>query len=124
MFDFIPPPPSEPTDYTGLKIVGLLAPVFFLFAAFGKADMGLTVCIALGAIVFAIKINWESRRYIWFWSTVAFVFLLHIPLFFLVRWQDMSGRAGVYARPLGIIDFFLMSVAFRLSQRLFGPEEE
>ena len=48
---------KQSTDYTGLRITAILAPVFLLFAYLGKADMGLTVLIVLGVIIVAVKIR-------------------------------------------------------------------
>jgi hypothetical protein len=50
MFDYEQPPTEgkERTDYSGLKIGAILAPVILVFAYLGNADMGLTVFIALG----------------------------------------------------------------------------
>src|ERR1039457_5890298 len=90
MFDQLNEPEEEkqPPDYTGLKIGGILAPVFFLFIYLGKAALGFTVFVVLGMILFAIKLQWKLRKYVWFWATIAAVLAFHIPLFFIVKWTD------------------------------------
>jgi hypothetical protein len=99
MSDCNPPGAKQSVDYTGLKIVAILAPVFFLFVFLGNADMGLTACIVLGMIILAIKLRWNLRKHVWFWATIIFVLALHIPLFWVVRWPqgemyDDSGAAS------------------------------
>jgi hypothetical protein len=53
---------KKPTDYTGLIIAAILVPVLLLFIYFGNEDLGLTVFIALAAVMLAIRIRWDLRR--------------------------------------------------------------
>src|ERR1700719_3948094 len=94
--------PSEgrAPDYTGLKIVGIVAPLFFLFVYLGKAEMGFTVVLVLGMILLAIKLQWRLRKHVWFWVTIAVVLAFHIPLFLIVRWPDTKTPTLVYSMPL------------------------
>lgn len=96
MFDYDPPKPKEPVDYTGLKIGLVLAPVFFLFVLLGNADMGLTVCIVLAVIIFAVKLRWNLRKHVWFWAIIALILALHVPLFLVVRWPQGKGPTLFY----------------------------
>ena len=57
---------TKPADYTGLKILAIVLPVFLVFIFLGDADMSLTVTIVLGLIIFAIKLRWNLRRHVWF----------------------------------------------------------
>ncbi len=74
------------TDYTGLKIGAILAPVLLAFIYFGKADMGLAISIVLGVMMVAIKTRWYLREHVWFWAAIVLIFALHVPLFLRVRW--------------------------------------
>ena len=125
MFDDEQPPTEEkePTDYTGLKIVAILAPVMLLFAYLGNAEMGLSVCIVLGMIAVAVYFRWRLRKHVWFWATIAVVFALHVPLFFVVRWPDSKVPTIAYSLPIGIADFLLIMGAVGLAEKLFskGP---
>jgi hypothetical protein len=122
MFDNEQPPAEEkePTDYTGLKIGAILAPVILLFAYLGNADMGLTVFIVLGAIIFAIKLRWKLRKHIWFWATIVLILALHVPLFYLVRWPQGKTPTIAYSMPLGIADFLLIMGAIGLAEKVFS----
>jgi hypothetical protein len=120
MFDYEQPPPKEPADWTGTKIGFALLPVFFLFVYLGKPEMGFTVIIVLGMIAAAVYFRWKLRKHVWFWATIAFILLLHIPLFFVVRWPDTHVPAIAYSLPFGIADFLLISGAISLAQKLFS----
>ena len=76
---------KKPTDYSGLIIAAILVPAFLLFIYFGNEDLGMTVFIGLGAVMVAIRIRWDLRRQLWFWETIGFVLVLHIPFFYFVR---------------------------------------
>ena len=120
MFDYDPPKEETPTDYTGLIFAAVLAPVFILFIYLGKADMGFTVFIILGMIMFAIKLRWKLRKHAWFWLVIFFILLLHIPLLFIVRWPHTNVPTIAYSLPLGIVDFLLISGVLGLTEKLFS----
>ena len=119
MFDDeqLPTEEKEPTDYTGLKIVAILAPVMLLFAYLDNVDMGLTVCIVLGAIILAIKLRWKLRKHVWFWAIIVFILSLHVPLFYLVRWPQGNTPTLFYTMPMGIVDFLLIMGTIELAQK-------
>ena len=120
MFDYDPPKPKEPVDYTGLKIVFILAPVFFVFAFVGKEDLGLSACIVLGMMMIAIKVRWYLRKHIWFWAIILIVLALHVPLVLMVQWPQGKGPTLFYTMPLGIADFLIISGALTLAEKLFS----
>jgi 4-amino-4-deoxy-L-arabinose transferase-like glycosyltransferase len=120
MFDYDPPKEKEPVDYTGLKIVGILAPVFFLITFLSNADMGLAACIVLGMVMLAIKIRWQLRKRVWFWAIIGFILALHIPLILVVRWPQGNVPTLFYTMPLGIADFLIISGALGLAERFFS----
>lgn len=122
VFDYGRPKEKEPTDYTGLVIAAILAPVLVLFLCFGKVDLGLTVFIVIGMIIFAIKIRWNLRKHVWFWATIALVLALHVPLFFVVRWPLGKIPTIAYTMPFGIADFFVVLGALGLAEKLFSKD--
>jgi hypothetical protein len=119
MFDYDQPKEKGAVDYTGLKIVGILAPVFFLITFLSNADMGLAACIVLGMVMLAIKIRWHLRKHLWFWAVIAFILALHIPLVLIVRWPQGDVPTLFYTMPLGIADFLIILGAVRLAERFF-----
>src|SRR5258708_6692835 len=122
MFDYEQPPPEEkePTDYTGLKIGAILAPVFFLFVYLSNADIALTACIVLGMIMLAIKMRWNLRKHLWFWAIIVLVLALHVPLVFMVRWPQGKGPTLFYTMPVGIADFLIILGAVDVADRFFS----
>jgi hypothetical protein len=122
MFDYDPPKEKEPADWTGLKIVALLSPVFFLITYLANADMGLAACIVLGMIAVAIKIRWNLRRHVWFWATIVFVLALHVPLVFMVRWPQGKGPTLFYTLPIGIADFLIILGSVGLAEKFFSKD--
>lgn len=120
MFDYESPKPKEPVDYTGLKIVAILAPVFFLITFLANADMGLTVCIILGMIMLAVKIRWCLRKHIWFWAIIVVILALHAPLVSMVRFPQGHAPTLFYTMPLGIADFLIILGAVGLAERFFS----
>ena len=115
-----PPEQQGRTDYTGLIIGALLAPVFFIFIYLGKAEMGFTVFIVLGMVMLAIKLRWRLRRHAWFWGTIALILVLHIPFLFIVRWPQTNIPTLAFSLPLGIADFLLISGALSLAEKVFS----
>jgi hypothetical protein len=120
MFDSESRKPKEPVDYTGLKIVAILVPVFFLITFLANADMGLTACIILGMIMLAVKIRWYLRKHIWFWAIIAVILALHVPLVFMVRWPQAHAPTLFYTMPIGIADFLIILGAVGLAERFFS----
>ncbi len=90
MFQYEQPPPKEPANYAGTAIGAALLPVFFLFAYFGKAEMGFTVCLVLAMIMVAIYLQWKLRKHLWFWAAIALILLLHVPLLFAIPWPQRA----------------------------------
>ena len=107
------------TDYTGLKIGAILLPMLLLFIYFGKADMGLTLFIVLGVSIVAIKIRWNLRKHLWFWLILVFIFALHVPLFFMIRWPHGNAPGLFYGLPFGLVDFLIISGGLRLAEKFF-----
>ena len=110
---------KEPADYTGLIFAAILAPVMLLFAYLGKADMGLTVFIVVGMMMFAVKIRWKLRRYVWFWTTIVLILALHVPLFYLVRWPQGKLPTLAFTLPIGIADFLIILGTVGLAEKFF-----
>lgn len=122
MFDYEAPKEKSPTDWSGTIIGAMLLPVLFLFIYLGKAEVGFTACIVLAMFMIAIRLRWKLRRYAWFWATIVFVLLLHIPFLFLVHWPQTHVPTIVYSLPLGIADFLLISDGISLAQKVFAND--
>jgi hypothetical protein len=122
MFEHSKPPEETPPDYTGLKIVGILSPVFFLFAYFDQPDVGLSCCMVLGMVVLAIRFRWELRSHVWFWPVILVLLVCHLPLIFAFRWPHGKTPVIAYTIPLGVVDFALVFGVLGLADRLFSSD--
>ena len=120
MFDSEAPKEKSPTDWSGTIIGVALLPVFFVFVFLGKSELGFNLILVLGLIMIAVRLRWKLRRYAWFWGTIAFVLLLHIPFLFLVHWPQSKVPTIAYSLPLGLVDFLLISGALGLAEKLFA----
>jgi len=120
MFDYEAPKEKGRADWSGTIIGAMLLPVLFFFIYLGKAEVGFTACIVLAMFMIAVRLRWELRRYAWFWGTIAFVLLLHIPLLFVIHWPQSNVPTIAYSLPLGIADFLLISGAISLAQKVFA----
>lgn len=127
MFDYETPRDKSRTDWSGTIIGAALLPVFFLFAAFDKEELGFNLIIVLGMAIYAVKLRWKLRRYVWFWVIIGLILALHIPFLFVVHWPESNVPTIVYSLPLGIWDFLLIMGGIGLAQKIFlrgaAPEE-
>jgi hypothetical protein len=121
MFDYDPPKGKEPVDYTGLKLGAMLLPVFFLVTFLYNADVGLAAYMVLGVMVFAVKLRWYLRKHAWFWAIIAVILALHVPLVLMVQWPK-NAPTILYAMPIGIADFLIISGALGLAERFFSED--
>jgi len=111
---------SDEVDYTGLKILASVIPVFLLFIFLGRAEMGFAVSVDLGMIILAVKLQWEKRRYIWFWATIVVIFALHIPLFLIARVPKTKLPTLGLSLPIGVLDFAIIWGALRIAEAVFS----
>jgi hypothetical protein len=117
---------KKPTDYSGVIIGAILVPVLVLFIHLGKQDMGESVCIVLGMMMLAIRIRWDLRTHLWFWGIVVLLFVLHIPLFILVRWPR-GWTPAIAMLPIGVADCLIIVGVVRFVEKFIvksSPREE
>ncbi len=78
-----------------------------LFDYFGRFDLALPSIISAGMVAIAIALRWKLRRHVWFWVTMTFLAVLHLPLILFLPWTTEWIPAVVIA-PFGIADLFAM----------------
>jgi cell division protein FtsW (lipid II flippase) len=111
---------KKPTDYTGVIIGALVLPVYFAFDVFlGQEELGRSVAIILGTVMFAIKVRWDLRKRVWFWAIIVFVLLLHVPLLFVFRWpQGFHGwLPAIGTLPIGLADLLIILGAVQFVEK-------
>ena len=104
------------TDYTGLVILALVAPIYFLFLYLGNEDIGLTATLSLGMIMLAVRIRWDLRKHAWFWAVITVVLVLHVPLMLYVQWPH-RWVPGAAIKLVGLVDLLLILGVVRMVER-------
>lgn len=108
--------------FFALKLGLCVAPVMGIFFAVGRADLARPVCIATVAAAVAVRQKWEYHHRRWFWSVVAGVALIHLPIlmFFVFpnRWIP-----ALLLMPFALADYVIMIVAIRFAAKQFEPQE-
>ena len=89
----------------------------FLFDDFGKLALVLPAMNSVVVISFAIAVKWQLRRNVWFWITIIFIAVLHVPLILFgpwsTRWVPAAAIAGIDA-----VDFCAILVILFLLEGL------
>ena len=108
------------TDYTGLVILAIVAPVYILFIFLGKEELGRSAAVVLGMTMVAIRVRWDLRKRLWFWTIIVALLALHVPLLFVFRWP--RGYHGwlpaVGALPIGLADVLIILGAVHLVEKV------
>jgi hypothetical protein len=101
---------KKPTDYTGVIIAAILAPVYLVFYLLGKEEMGRSVFIVLGMTMLAIRVRWDLRHRVWFWAVIVLVLAAHIPLLFFVHWPEgyRGWLPAIGTLPIGLADVLII----------------
>ena len=78
------------TPLWALIAVSCASPLFFLFALQGDPGRGRAAMFSAAVIILAIRSRWDLSQHIWFWTTVAAIVGLHVPLVLLTHWPEAS----------------------------------
>jgi hypothetical protein len=95
---------ETPTNYAGLIIFLCTLPVSLTFMYFGKAELGMNVGICLFTLVSAVGMCWELRKYLWFWTVVGLLLVLHVPLLLMIHWPPHMWVSKIVLLPIGLAD--------------------
>ena len=61
---------------------------------------------------------WDLRKRRWFWTIIALIVALHIPILLLVRWPS-NQYSYMQMLPIGLLDFAIMYGVIRLAENIF-----
>ena len=111
---------ANPFDRLNIVVANLAllcgAPFFLLFAVLGELGRGVAAGICVSMIVLVIRMRWDLKNFTWFWTTIAVLVLLHIPLILLVNWSNKSyPRAALL--PGALLDLFIVYGTVRLIEK-------
>ena len=97
--------PVVPITRKWAFLVGIsTSPLFILSIYFHDPGRGQTAWIGAMMIALAVRFFWDLREHVWFWTTIAFIVLLHVPLILLIPWP-LKQLSYVALLPAGLVDF-------------------
>jgi hypothetical protein len=103
-------------------LLGIIASALsaWLFDHLGRLDIALPALISAGTLGFAVSLNWQRRRRMWFWSTMTVIVALHVLLILFVPWTTKWVPAFVLV-PFCVADYYailaIVSVVGKLIER-------
>ena len=101
----------------------LTFPLFLLFNHFGEPANGRAAWLGAGMILIAIKVRWELRNYVWFWTTIAVIVALHVPIIQYVPWSGKWVPAFVIL-PFCFVDIIAILALIHLAEKHMKPSED
>jgi hypothetical protein len=90
-----------------------------LFLYFGRLNLARPTFVSVAMIVLAIVMRWKLNHHIWFWITMTFLAVLHVPLILFVPWTTKWIPAVLIA-PIGIADLYAMLWILSRVQKSMG----
>jgi uncharacterized membrane protein YjgN (DUF898 family) len=66
--------------------VALTSRLFLLFYQLGQSGNGRAAWFSSFTIILAARVRGELSRYRWYWTTLAAIVVLHVPLILFVPW--------------------------------------
>jgi hypothetical protein len=98
---------------------GLIAGIcaFSLSFLFHDEVKGAAASYSAAMIAVAVRYFWDLRKRIWFWITVIFIVLLHVPVILFIRWPFNQHYNYVQMLPPALLDFAIMYGIIRLVER-------
>ena len=104
-------------------MVGTLLLVL-LFAHFGISVLDARPTLySAGVIGIAIAMRWKLRRHVWFWSIIAVIAALHVPLILYVPWTNKWVPAFMIA-PIGLADLYaILWIVAVVGETLGGADD-
>jgi hypothetical protein len=110
------------TALWSIAVVILTSPLYFLFNYFGKAGTGRAAWLSTGMILIAIKVRWELKKHVWFWTTIAGIVALHVPLILFFPWTAEWVPAFVIF-PFCVVDLVAILTFIQFIEKRVGPSQ-
>ncbi len=103
-----------------ITLTAVTSPLFFLFDSFGKPGNGRAAWLSAMAILIAMKVRWELRKYKWFWLTMLCILAAHVPFVLLVPWTSRWIPA-VGILPIVVADIAVIFGCLHLMEKWRSP---
>jgi hypothetical protein len=105
------------TQKTAFVVLLLVVPIYFAFDHAGYPGRGRVAAICAAMIMASAWMRWDLKNRVWFWATIAFLILLHVPLVLLIPWTDHS-YPGVVLMPEALLDLAVTYGVIKLVESL------
>jgi hypothetical protein len=90
-----------------------VCPIYIVFAYFGDPGRGMAAAIGAAVITLTVRYFWDLRSFGWFWTIVAFLVILHLPLIAFIPWPN-NNYTYIQRLPFAALDFGISYGIIRL----------
>jgi hypothetical protein len=96
---------------------GILSmPLYWVFASRDDPGRGVAGACAVVAIVLTVRYRWDLRKRTWFWTTIAFLVLLHVFLLLHFQWPH-TNLPGIALLPYAMLDVAFIYGCIKLVEK-------
>jgi hypothetical protein len=67
-------------------------------------------------VILIVRMRWDLRKHVWFWATITFLVLLHVPLILFTPWTNVN-LPGPTVAPFAFLDFGIMYGCIKLVEK-------
>ena len=96
--------------------------LMFFFDHFGKLTLARPFFCSIAVIISAVAMRWRLRQQTWFWTTIAAIVALHIPLILFVPWTA-DWIPVVVILPIAIADLYAILAIVAVVEKFMGRRE-
>lgn len=107
----------KPIGYVGVIAAAIAIGVMSLFNFFGEPQVGLAAAISTNSLLLIVAICWHLKKEWWFWTVIASVCVIHVPIVIEYRWV-YQWTPGFAMLPIALVDFGLTIGAVRLAEKI------
>lgn len=116
----------QPPKYLNKKwalLAGVLAlPLDFFFDHRGDPGRAMAAGCSGTVFILAIRYRWDLRNQTWFWVTITFVVLLHVPVLLLFQWPD-THLPAIGLIPFLMLDYIVICGCVRLVEKAIKKDD-
>ena len=103
--------------WAGLTLAASAALCAAMFDHFKRLDLALPDMNSFVVFGYLIRLKWYLRNRIWFWATMLFCALLHVPLIMAIPWTTKWVLPGAVAI-IDAVDFCVILVLLAVFEKI------
>ena len=116
-------PRLTPEGKFALILIAYEIPLFFLFLAFDRPELGVSTCVCVAVLLIALRSTWKLHGYVWYWIAVAISIGAQVPFIRYVPWTNHAYR-GTALLPFGLADYLVVWGCIKLAEKISKPRGE